>query len=648
MSTPLRILHLEDNRRDAELVRSILEEEGLDWEIVHVKNKEEFEAAITSNVFDVILSDFALPHYNGLTALDFARTKTPWVPFILVSGTIGEEMAVQSLRTGATDYILKQRPVRLIEAIRRAMEETKERLGRRQAEEALRKSEERFQFAARATNDVIWDWDLERNSFWRNETFNKVFGYRTEEIEPGVESWISRIHPDDKERILSGLHALGESSGEVWSDEYRFRRSDGTYAHVFDRGYVIHDATGKTVRMIGAMMDTSEKKKLEAQFLRAQRMESIGALAGGVAHDLNNILAPILMVADLLQDELVTQGNREMLNIVRSSAQRGSEMVKQILSFARGVSGEHAVFQIKHLVGEVAKLLQETFPRSIQIKTDFGQDLNVIKGDATQLHQVMMNLCVNARDAMPEGGTLLIQVENMVLKERQTPMHQNPLSGPFVLLTVKDTGEGIPPGLLDKIYEPFFTTKGVGKGTGLGLSTVLGIVKTHNGFVEVSSEVGKGTSFRIYLPASAETETSSEQRATAPPTGHGERILVVDDESAVLQITRETLSLFNYQVWTARNGAEAVDIYHDHHSEIKAVITDMMMPIMDGKATILALRQINPHVRIICTSGISSKPSLGIATFPKVSASLEKPFTPERLLTTLRRVIDDGSVPLAA
>ena len=227
-------------------------------------------------------------------------------------------------------------------------------------------------------------------------------------------------------------------------------------------------------------------------------------------------------------------------------------------------------------------------------------------------------------------------------------MHQNPLSGPFVLLTVKDTGEGIPPGLLDKIYEPFFTTKGVGKGTGLGLSTVLGIVKTHNGFVEVSSEVGKGTSFRIYLPASAETETSSEQRATAPPTGHGERILVVDDESAVLQITRETLSLFNYQVWTARNGAEAVDIYHDHHAEIKAVITDMMMPIMDGKATILALRQINPQVRIICTSGISSKPSLGIATFPKVSASLEKPFTPERLLTTLRRVIDDGLVPLAA
>ena len=642
MNTRLRVLHLEDSRRDAELIQSMLEEEGLSCEVVHAKNQDEFEAAMTSKSFDVILSDFALPHYNGLSALDFARSKSSTVPFILVSGTVGEELAVQSLRTGATDYILKQKPARLAEAIRRALEEAEERVKRQQAEEALRKSEERFQFAARATNDVIWDWDLQTNNFWRNESFNKVFGYRAEEIEPGVESWISRLHPEDKDRVLSSLHLLGENGGEVWSDEYRFRRSDGTYAQILDRGYVIHDAAGKTVRMIGAMMDISEKKKLEAQFLRAQRMESIGALAGGVAHDLNNILAPILMVADLLQDESITRENRQMLEIVKSSAQRGSEMVKQILSFARGVSGEHAVLQIKYLTGDIAKLLRETFPRSIQIKTEFAKDLRLTKGDATQLHQVLMNLCVNARDAMPNGGSLLIEAANVTLEEKQTPMHQKLLSGAYVLLTVTDTGEGIPPHLLDKIYEPFFTTKGVGKGTGLGLSTVLGIVKTHNGFVEVSSQVGQGTTFRVYLPATAEMEvTPSTDKPAAAPLGHGEQVLVVDDEAAMLEITRETLGLFNYQVWTAKNGAEAITVYNQHHGEIKVVITDMMMPIMDGTATIQALQQIDPEVRIICISGLSSKPNLSAATGLNVQASLNKPFSPEKLLTTVRRVIDD-------
>jgi len=649
MNSRLNILHLEDSRRDAELIEAMLENEGLDCDVLHVKNREDFEAAITGKSFDVILSDFALPHYNGLSALDFARSKAPNIPFILLSGTVGEEVAVQSLKTGATDYILKQKPARLVQAIRRALEEAKERTRRHAVEEALRKSEERFQFAARATNDVIWDWDFQTNHFWRNETFNNVFGYRPEEIEPRVESWIDRIHPEDKERVLAGLRALDEKGNELWSDEYRFRRSDGTYAHVFDRGYVIHDAAGNTVRMIGAMMDMSDKKKLEAQFLRAQRMESIGALAGGVAHDLNNILSPILMVAELLQGESASQESRQMLEIVKSSAQRGSDMVKQILSFARGVSGEHSVLQIKHLVTDMGKLLQETFPRSIEIRTEFAKNLQLVKGDATQLHQVLMNLCVNARDAMPNGGSLLIEATNVTLLEKRTPMHQKPLSCSYVLLTVTDTGEGIPSHLLDKIHEPFFTTKGVGKGTGLGLSTVLGIVKTHNGFVELSSEVGKGTSFRVYIPASSEAETASasKDKSVAPPMGHGEEILVVDDESALLEITRETLSLFNYQVITAKNGAEAVTAFREHHTHIKAAIIDMMMPIMDGPATIQALQRIDPQVRIICVSGLSSKPNLGAASPLNVQASLKKPFTPEKLLTTVRHVIQE-KIPLAA
>jgi two-component system cell cycle sensor histidine kinase/response regulator CckA len=534
VNTSLRILHLEDSSRDAELIHSILDEEGLDYEVIHVKNKESFEAAVTTKPFDVILSDFALPHYNGLTALNFARRRIPSVPFILVSGTVGEEMAIQSLKTGATDYILKQRPARLVEAIRRALEEAQERTKRQQAEEALRKSEERFQFAVRATNDVIWDWDLQTNSFWRNESFNNVFDYRPEEIEPGVESWITRLHPEDKERILSGLHALGEKDGDVWSDEYRFRRGDGNYAHVFDRGYVIRDAAGKPVRMIGAMMDMTERKRLEEQFLRAQRMESIGALAGGIAHDLNNVLAPILVVSDILHNELNSKEHREMLELVKTNARRGADMVKQILSFARGVSGGHTILHVEPLLTDMEKLLRGTFPCSIQIRSQFDKDLRPVKGDATQLHQVLMNLCVNARDAMPSGGSLVIEAANIVLENKSTPMQPKPVSGPYIILTVADTGQGIPANLLGKIYEPFFTTKGIGKGTGLGLSTALGIIKTHNGFVEVFSHVGKGTTFRVCLPASVTPElATNDGESVAPPLGHAEQVLAVDDGFAV-------------------------------------------------------------------------------------------------------------------
>lgn len=761
MNSPLHILHLEDTRRDAELILSLLEEEGLNCDVLHVKNKEEYEKAITERVFDVILSDFALPHYNGLTALDFARRKVPTVPFILLSGTVGEEVAVQSLKTGATDYILKQKPARLVQAIRRALEEAQERTKRQKAEEALRKSEERFQFAARATNDVIWDWDLETNDWWQNESFSKAFGYRPEEIEPTIQFWISRLHEEDRERVLSGLHAMGESGSAAWSDEYRFRRRDETYASIFDRGYVIYNAEGKAVRMIGAMMDITErkraeekvgeqaalldkaqdaihvrdlegcisywnkgaesiygwpasaaigksadalivcqrpsqlreaherviergewlgelyrvtedgrevivesrwtlmrdssskpkcilvidtditeKKKLEAQFLRAQRMESIGALAGGIAHDLNNVLSPILLVADYLQEQLKGKDSQQMLEIVRGSAKRGSEMVKQILSFARGVSGEHTILQFKHLISDMGKLLKETFPRSIEIRTLFEKDLHLVKGDATQLHQVLMNLCVNARDAMPKGGVLTIEAANITLKDKRSPIKQGSVSGRYLVLTVKDTGQGIPAHLLEKIYEPFFTTKEVGKGTGLGLSTVLGIVKTHNGFVEVFSEVGKGTIFHIYLPASTAAESVVIDNPSVPPMGKGEQILIVDDECALLEITRETLGLHNYHVLTATHGGEAVTLYHEHQKEIKAVITDMMMPIMDGPATIQALQQIDPQVRIICVSGLSSKPSLGTAANLHVQAKLTKPYSSEKLLTTLREVLD--------
>lgn len=632
MNATLRVLHLEDSRRDAELIRSTLEAEGLDCQVVHVKNQKEFETAITPDRFDVILSDYTLPHYNGFSALDFARRKAPAVPFILLSGTLGEELAVESLKTGATDYVLKQRLARLVPAIRRAVIEAEERAKRQQAEEQVREQAALLDKA----RDAIHVRDLEdRIGYW-NQGAQRLYGWTAAEAigknaNELLSNEISSQLSEARERVIE--------RGE-WLGELRLITKDAKTVVVESRWTLVRDSEGKPKAKLVIDTDITEKKALEAQFLRAQRMESIGALAGGIAHDLNNVLAPILMVVDLLQDELATTKSRNMLEMVKASAQRGSEMVKQILSFARGVGGEHTMLQVNHLVTEMGKLARDTFPRSIRIQVKTGKDLYLINGDATQLHQVLMNLCVNARDGMPDGGSLLIEANKIILEKKPIPMQERFASGPYVVLTVSDTGQGIPPHLLDKIFEPFFTTKEVGKGTGLGLSTVLGIVKTHNGFCEVSSEVGKGTTFRIYLPATAETEIKpAEEKALPPPMGQGETILLVDDEIALLEITREILGLFNYRVLTAKDGAEAVTLYQQHKGNIKAVVTDMMMPIMDGTATVRALQEIDPLVKVICVSGLSSKPNLAEAGQANVQATLRKPYSPTKLLTTLRQVL---------
>jgi CheY-like chemotaxis protein len=358
---------------------------------------------------------------------------------------------------------------------------------------------------------------------------------------------------------------------------------------------------------------------------------------------LNNILAAVLTIAQLLQLKLpnADEPSKRLLKMQETNVKRGAALIKQMLSFARITEGKRTAVQVTHLLLEIRQIANQTFPKSIDVYTDIDPDLWAVCADATQLHQVLMNLCVNARDAMPDGGTLKISAENFLIDENYTRMNLEAQVGPYIVITVSDTGTGIPPELLDRIFEPFFTTKELGKGTGIGLSTVNGIIKNHGGFINVYSQVGRGTQFKVYLPAVQGTETQQAEDLELP-LGHGELILVVDDEVAIREITKTLLETYNYNVITASDGLDAIALYAQHKDEISVVLMDMMMPSMDGSRSIHVLKKFNPLVKIIAVSGLTSSDKVSVAMDSGVKAFLSKPYTAQQLLKTLHSVLSVG------
>jgi PAS domain S-box-containing protein len=503
---------------------------------------------------------------------------------------------------------------------------------RKQAEKTLQESEERYRAIMEGSPDGIFLTTAENLQIVQaNNAFCDLLGYSLEEI---VGMSLYDIVAADREDIDRRFQEKLERERPL-IHERQYRRKDGSLVDVWISAKVI--AYGDRKVTCAIIRDLTEKKAIEAQLLRAQRTESIGLLAGGIAHDLNNILSPILMNVELLQRQLP---DHKLLSSISSSAQRGAEIVKQILNFARGMEGELLAVSPKYLLQEMKRLLQETFPKSITIETEIGKDLWSLQGDPTQLHQVLLNLCLNAKDAMEKGGKLTLSAENLSLDEAYAGMHPSAQVGPYLLFTVADTGKGIPPEHLDRIFDPFFTTKERGQGTGLGLSTVHGIVKGHGGFLNVYSELGRGTKFRVYLPASPSAEMAKAKKERAPlPSGKGELILVVEDEASIREITQAALEACGYQVMAACDGSEAVALYAQHGKEIQAVITDMAMPIMDGAATIRALQKMNPEIKVIATTGMDADKVVSEMNREVVKAFLQKPFTAERLLRTLAEVL---------
>jgi PAS domain S-box-containing protein len=579
--------------------------------------------------------------------------------------------------------------------------------------------------------------------------------------------WFDLIHPDDKNRVLGGISSLLASRGRVWWSEYRLRRADGSYTHIYDRASLIFDDAHKPKRLIGLKIDVSERKqaeekireqaelldkaqdaivvctldreitfwnqgaeriygwsrkealgknirellfrgksplqieeaaknleaggewmgqlegitkseqtvilqmhttlirdeqgqtksmliistditehkKLEEQFLRSQRLDSLGVLVSGIAHDLNNTLVPIMIGIEVLHGEKLSEDALAMLQTMKTSARRSAEMIKQMLAFARGGDASKVMVQADRLVKEMTKIISDTFPKSIQCRARVAKDSWPVFGLPTQLYQVLLNLCVNARDAMPNGGSLVLHTENVVVSPERAEVIRGGKPGNYLCVTVSDTGTGIAPENLEKIFQPFFSTKAADKGTGLGLSTCQNIINNHNGFINVISQPGVGTEFKVYLPATDVKAAPPAVETSTLPTGQGECILVVDDEQSTLAIVRAALENYRYTVLTAASGAEAVGCFLKQPQAIQLVITDLVMPFMNGSETVDALKKIRPDIKILVASGAEAEAG-PILEHIKNYPIIFKPFTNENLIKSVQAAL--GTAPASA
>ena len=485
------------------------------------------------------------------------------------------------------------------------------------------------------TTDAIVVSDLEHRITYWNKGAEKIYGWTAEEVigRRAFDLLYREVSPF--ETAVACIVKYSEWTGEI----QQVTRTGGTLL-VEARWTLLHNSAGQPQGILAINTDITEKKQLEQQFLRAQRMDSIGTLAGGIAHDLNNALTPILMSIELLKLQKQDPRGMNMLSTIDNSAKRGAGMVRQLLTFASGLEGKQLAMDVGQLLKEIEKIANETFLKTIQVRSEIPADLWTVQGDPTQLHQVLLNLCVNARDAMPDGGTLKLSAWNLMIDQHYVGLNGEGEPGPYIVIQVKDTGTGMPPEVIERIFEPFFTTKELGKGTGLGLSTSLGIIKSHHGFLHVDSVPGVGTKFLVYLPAQEAAATAVPASVENElPRGQGELVLVVDDEADVRQVVQQILEAFGYQALLAADGIEATALYASRKDEIAVVVTDMMMPLMDGPATIQALMNLNPQVRIIAASGLSTSSNAAKAAKEGAKHFISKPYTTATLLQTLHTLL---------
>lgn len=756
----LRVLLIEDSEPDAGLILHEIRRHGYRVHHQRVSDAASLQEALAAHTWDLILADYCLPRFTGLQALELVKARGRDIPFIVVSGNIGEDVAVGAIKAGAHDYLLKDRLARLGTAIERELREAEARRSRRQTEEQLRKLSQ----AVEQGPAVVCITDPSGTIEYVNPRFTEVTGYTPPEVvgqsarllksgrctlaeyehlwntishgdtwrgsflnrrRDGSQYWESAtitpirdntgtithylklaeditgqkaaeqrireqaelldhasdaihvrtldhiirywnlaagtiygwqpgevlgrkytdIHPHDAQFVRAQA-ALLEHGG--WSGEMKHPTQSGKVIDVFCRWTLVHGEPGHPASILAIHTDVTEKKQIESQYLRAQRLESLGSLAGGIAHDLNNILSPILLAVPLLREAVANPDDRRMLDTVASNARRGAEIVKQILTFARGVPGERLPVQPKYLIEQTLQMVHSTFPKQIRVTHRTPNDLWPMLADATQIQQVLMNLCINARDAMPRGGTLSIAATNVTLDHAYAARTPGAQPGPHVCVRVGDTGCGIPEEVLDSIFEPFFTTKPPHQGTGLGLSTVLGIVRSHGGFINVDTLPNRGSTFEVYLPARPSSTPVSPPNPEAPaPRGGNEHILVVDDEASLRDGLHRVLERHGYRVLTAADGAEAISLLSQHRASLHAVVSDLIMPGLHGPELVRAALQIAPDLPFIGMTGASERDGFQALKPLPLAALLTKPFPAERLLAALHQALHGAKGPPA-
>jgi PAS domain S-box-containing protein len=753
----LGILHLEDSATDCELVQELFRAEGLACEFKTVTTRVAFEAALAQGGFGVILSDYSLPGFDGLTALALAQQRRPGVPFIMISGVMGEERAVESLKQGATDFVLKQRIERLVPSVRRALREVGERQQLGEVERQLRQSEEQLRQIMENVSDWILAFDLDgrctyvnpayskaldalpghaEGHFWDrlvaadavllraefNQLVQKGVAHRLEvRLQAGaalrcVEAQFNLVcdekgarksvilvcrditvrraaeeqmraqtaildktqdaiiicGPDEEivywnpsaERLYGwspaeargrGLHALLHSvppphlpdarrtlleRGE-WQGELRQSSKDGSAVVVQSRWTLFRDEVGRPQSLLVVNTDARSLQFNEAQFLRAQQAASLATLADVLARELRAAVEPMLLVSQLLRVR-TPAGQPTWPDAPEAQPSRVADLLEQVEAFARPARAGRMELALNSLLAEVGQQVRQSVAAGIAVINSSPEDLWAVAGDAEALRQAVLNLCVNAREAMPTGGRIDIIAENLLLKDGDLRLRNGGRAGLYVVITVADTGGGIPPQNIERLFTPFFTTKAHGQSVGAGLTTVQAITRAHGGFVTVDSEVGRGSRFRIFLPATSGTPTPDKaQPRRSYPRGNGECILLVDDELGFREIAQVTLEKYGYRVITACDGSEGMTLYMRHRQEIQLVLTDIVMPVMDGAALIRSLHKMGAQVRYLAVSGLVEREKVIVSTAaPGVQVEfLAKPFATEKLLTVVREVL---------
>ncbi len=675
-----RVLVVDDREENLYYLEALLQGHG--FTVDRARNGEQALEAARVSPPDIVVSDLLMPVMDGYTLLRHWKSDEALspIPFVVYTATYTEVQDEElALELGADAFIVKPaEPEALLARIREVHETSaagsptppREPTGDEesrleaynrvlvrkleqkmfQLEEANRALQEELGERARAQEELehraallriagqvahLGGWSIrlpERVVTWSDETcaIHEVPAGH----EPTLEEAAGYCLPQHREAFERAYEAC-MAHGEPFDLEAAIVTAKGRRAWVRAIGEPMRDGTGAIVGVQGAIQDISDRKQLEQRILRSQRVESIATLTGGMAHDLNNVLSPILLSLELLRDDVTSEEALETLSTVEACAQRGSDMVRQVLSFARGVDTRSREVEISAVVRDAGRVVRDTFPDTIRFAAEMADDLWSVEGDGTQVHQVLMNSFVNARDAMPSGGSLTVSVENIRIDGHYTAMSGTAEPGPYVRISVTDTGTGMPADVLPHIFDPLYTTKAEGAGTGIGLSTVATIVRGHGGFVTVYSEVGRGTTFRFHFPARSDQSSADGRGGTGERwQGDGAVVLVVDDEAAVRSITKQTLEAFGYDVLTAADGGDALRLLRDRDNSIDVVVTDMTMPRMDGAQLVRELRNVAPDIPVVAVSGMGGGTPEG-TTDLGVSGRLAKPYTADELLDAI-------------